>query len=391
MDLEKINKEYTKLKNDLEKMEKEIEALDKRANDLADDKILKKGYLIQAQRMGSKADENKAKAEIKKIDDELKRIAEDATNKKEDVKKIKDKIEEKVKEIKEDPKMKKHLGIVLAKQYSRKISNSEKEKEKLNQKKERLTELNELVKKHPSLGNNLIGIIGSANKIKELEKELKNMTIEIAPGVIDYKDPARADEIQNTLIPQYEAKLETNKSSLMAYIEKKSLNITKKDIEEIAENGVIDGKGNVDLKATMNKSIASLNRQTKGLEKSIANYKLAYNSLDAEYRKAIPLQRQQSQGQPSQGQPAQGQPSQDGEEKPKWYQFIKRFKNWNEKRKQKALPDGNTSPSDSAKAKEDNEFKDSLKYKIVSDLVDKMNKDNVKEAKKQVKSKDSSR
>ena len=391
MDLAKINKEYTKLKNDLDKMEKEIEALDKRANDLADDKILAKGYLIQAQRMGSKADENKAKADIKKIDDELKSIAEDAANKKEEVKKLKDKIEEKVKEIKEDPKMKKHLGIVLAKQYSRKLSNLEKEKEELNQKKEKLTELNDLVEKHPTLGNNLIGVIGSVNKIKELEKELQDMTIEKAPGVIDYKDPARADEILNTLIPQYKAKLDANKSNLMSYISRNNLKITEQDISEIAENGVIDGKGNVDLKATMSKNMASVNRQVKGLDKSIANYKSAYNSLDAEYRQAIPLQRQQPQGQPSQGQPAQGQPSQDGEEKPKWYQFIKRFKNWNEKRKQKALPDGSTAPSSSAKAKEDNEFRDSLKYEIVSDLVDKMNKDNVKEAKKQAKSRDSSR
>lgn len=386
MDLAKINKEYTKLKNDLDKMEKEIEALDKRANDLADDKTLIKGRLIVAQRLGDKAEESKAKADIKKIDDELKSIAEDATNKKEEVKKIKDKIEEKVKEIKEDPKMKKHLGIVFAKQYSRKLSNLEKEKEEASQKKERLTELDDLVKKHPTLANNLTGIIGCANKIKKLEKELKDMTIEKAPGVIDYKDPARAQEIQNTLIPQYNAKLDANKSNLMSYISRNNLKITEQDISEIAENGVIDGKGNVDLKATMSKNMASVNRQVKGLDKSIANYKSAYNSLDAEYRQAAPLQRQQSQGQP-----AQGQPSQNGEEKPKWYQFIKRFKNWNEKRKQKALPDGTTAPSGSAKTKEDNEFKDSLKYEIVSDLVDKMNKDNVKEAKKQAKSRDSSR
>ena len=85
-------------------------------------------------------------------------------------------------------------------------------------------------------------------------------------------------------------------------------------------------------------------------------------------------------------------------EKPKWYQFIQRFKNWNKRRKQQALyePELRTpepapaqvtpEPSTLEPSTERNEFLDSLKYQIMKDVVEQIETNNLKEAKKERKS-----
>ena len=88
MDLEKLNKEYLKLKSKLETINKEAEKLEERANYLAQDKKIQEAEAIKAERNGDKDAQDAAKSKIKKIDDELKKIKEAATKQKEAAKNL---------------------------------------------------------------------------------------------------------------------------------------------------------------------------------------------------------------------------------------------------------------------------------------------------------------
>lgn len=389
MDLETLNKEYVQFKSDLEKARKEIESLESKANDLADDKIIWKGKLVEAKRNKDSVAEKQAEGELKRIDTEIKAVQDDTLKKKEEMELIQAKINVRIKEIKENPEMKKHLDEVMSKKYDRKLSKLENEKEEAVEKKDRLTDLKQLVTDHPALGNNLKGILTATKEMKDLQAELDGMKMIVGTGktsAYTYKDPARANEIINTLLPQAQAKLATNKTPLMAYISKNGLNITEQDIDELAEKGfAVDGKGNIDLNSTMNKSISSLNRQIKGYDKSIRNHQIALENID---NRSVPVT-------PRTPDPITP-PEPTTSEKPKWYQFIQRFKNWNERRKQQALPEPeprtpDPEPSTPEPSSEKNEFLNSLKYEIVQDVVKQMETDNLKEAKKERKSEDMER
>ena len=167
---------------------------------------------------------------MKKVTDEIEQIKKDANDKMENVKAIQKKINDRIKEIKENPEMKKHLESVMAKKYDRKLNNLKKEKEEVEEKKEKLKAVNELVNKHPSLGNNLKGIITATKDIEKLTEELKKL---------DPKDKARRDEINNKLLPDARAKLANNKSSFMSYVSKHNMKITDKDIEELANGNIV--------------------------------------------------------------------------------------------------------------------------------------------------------
>ena len=391
MDLETLNKEYVQFKSDLEKARKEIESLESKANDLADDKIIWKGKLVEAKRNKDSVAEKQAEGELKRIDTEIKAVQDDTLKKKEEMELIQAKINVRIKEIKENPEMKKHLDEVMSKKYDRKLSKLENEKEEAVEKKDRLTDLKQLVTDHPALGNNLKGILTATKEMKDLQAELDGMKMIVGTGktsAYTYKDPARANEIINTLLPQAQAKLATNKTPLMAYISKNGLNITEQDIDELAEKGfAVDGKGNIDLNSTMNKSISSLNRQIKGYDKSIRNHQIALENID---NRSVPVTPRTPEPDPI------TPPEPTTSEKPKWYQFIQRFKNWNERRKQQALPEPeprtpDPEPSTPEPSSEKNEFLNSLKYEIVQDVVKQMETDNLKEAKKERKSEDMER
>ena len=376
MDLETLNKEYVKFKSVLETASKEIESLESKANDLADDKIIWKGKLIEAKRNSNSVAEKQAEGEIKRIDTEIKAVQDDTYRKKEEMKLIQTKINVRIKQIKENPEMKKHLDEVMKKKYDRKLSKLEKGKEEAVEKKGRLTDLKQLVTDHPAIGNNLKGILTATKEMKDLQAELDGMKMMVGKSnVYMYKDPARAKEIENTLLPKAQAKIAKNKTPLMAYISKNGLNITEKDINELADKGfAVDGKGNLDLNATMNKNISSLNRQIKGYDKSIRNHQIALENIVNKREPVTPRTTDSSTP-----------------KKTKWFQFIQRFKNWNQRRKQQALPEPESHTPNPDPSTERNEFLDSLKYEVVQDVVKNMETDNLKEAKKERKSEDMER
>lgn len=372
MDLESLNKEYVELKNELGNVSKDILALETKANNLATDKIIWNGKLAESKKIGNVANEKIAQTELKIIDDELKVVQDETIKKKDAMKRLQIKVNIRMDEIKENPEMKQHLNEVMQKKYSRKISKLEKEKDETIEKRDRLKNLRQLVTEHPSLGNNLKGVLGAQKEITDLKKELDDMKIKVGTGLVSYKNPNRANEIINTLLPQAKSKMLNNKTSLMAYISKNKLNITEKDIEELAERGLsIDSKGKIDINTTMDKNIGTLNRQIKGYDKSIKNHQIALDSIEKEEQS---LTNESS--------------SISTQNKQKWYQvLVQRVKNWYEGKSRQALPEPKIPKQtpEVVKNNENNSFRESLKFDVVKDTVDKEVSENLKQAKEKRK------
>lgn len=380
MDLEKMNGEYLKLKQKIATKEGVILAYEHKVQDLTIDKTIWTGKKAEAQKNSDHDAEKTAQEELDKIDKEIEKIQKDVLEEKEEIQKFKDEIDAKITEIKENPEMKKHLNTVLKKKYERKLAKAEKEKAELMDKKDKVEQIKQLTTEHPSLANNLKGMITAYKTAESLKKELKDLEYPAGNGIVAYSDPQRASEIQTKLLPEAEAKMTTNKTPFMDYIQKNKLDITEQDVSELVEKGIVNKDGKVDLENTFAKRTIALNKQIKGLGKSISDYTYALDGV--ENRQQNPRQQNTVQEQENSQEQENGQ---DAEEKPKWFQFIKRFKAWRDRKNQQELPEGTSEGTPKGQSKRENgsksEFADSLKYDIMQDVAKQMQQEKLKEAK----------
>lgn len=377
MNLEKMNGEYLSLKQTLEKENDKYNEYEEKINTLTDDIILWESTKVSIKRDASLTEEEKktktqeADQKILEIREQIKKIKEELIDRKANLEKIKGEIDAKIAEIKENPEMKKHLDTVLKKKYERKLAKVEKEKEELIEKKDKVEQIKQLTTEHPALANNLKGMISAYKTAESLKKELKELESTTENGIVEYKDPERANKIINELLPEAESKMQTNKAPFMDYIQKNKLNIEEKDVNELVEKGIINKNGKVDLENTFVKTTSRLNRQIKGLNKSIEDYTFAIDGKGT-IETAKPRREQQENRE------------QMNEKKPKWFQFIKRFRAWRDRRNQPELPEGGqeTPSAERKKTKSSkDEFADSLKYDVIQDITKQMQKEELKEAK----------
>lgn len=400
MDLEKLNGDYLKLKQDIEIKKGVIVAYEHMVQDLTLDKIIWTGKKTEAQKTFDYDAEKTAQDELNKIDGKIKQLQESVEQEKETIKEFQGKIDAKITEIKENPEMKKHLDTVLKKKYERKLAKVEKEKEELIGKKDKVEQIKKLTTEHPALAMNLKGMISAYKTAESLKKELESLSFTTSDGKTICTNTTRVNEITTKLLPEAESKMEKNKTPFMDYIQKNKLDITEKDVNELVEKGAVNKDGKVDLETTFVKRTSGLNRQIKGLDKSIKDYTYAIGG--AENRQQSPEQQGSAQEQEETGsfqfvkrfknwsdrqnQPEEEQEDdQDKEEKPKWFQFIKRFKAWKERRNQQELPEGTSEGTPKGQPKKEkgskNEFADSLKYDIMQDVTKQMQQDKLKAAK----------
>ncbi len=400
MNLEKMNGEYLKLKQDIEMIKRGIVSEENLIQDLTQEKIIWTGKKAEARKNFDDDAEKTAQDELDIIDGRIKQLQESLEQEKETIKKFQEEIEAKITEIKENPEMKKHLDTVLKKKYERKLPKVEKEKEELIGKKDKVEQIKKLTTEHPALAMNLKVMISAYKTAENLKKELKSLEISVGNKFFAYTNPVRANEIKTKLLPDAESKMKTNKTHFMDYIQKNKLDITEKDVDELVEKGIVNKDGKVDLETTFVKRTSGLNRQIKGLDKSIKDYTYAIGG--AEKRQQSPEQQGSAQEQEETGsfqfvkrfknwsdrqnQPEEEQEDdQDKEEKPKWFQFIKRFKAWKERRNQQELPEGTSEGTPKGQPKKEkgskNEFADSLKYAIVKEATEQMQQEKLKAAK----------
>ena len=408
MDLEKLNKQYLALKNRLKAEKTKIETEKKNIKTKETQKLTKLGdkKILEGEYDKAKINKDKnlmksKKSEIEDVDKDIEKLDSEIGDIKDIIKihenKIKgleEQINDKLKELQEKPELKKHIEEVMIKKYERQVKNGKDGKEKSTVKKEKIEKLQKLVEKRPAVKNYLIGIMNSTNEVNKLNEDLKKM------GQTDPK----ALNIKRKLITDLEEKIKKNKELLLGI---KALDFKEEDLEELLKSGIIVNKnGKIDLTTTLNKRKAQLNREIKRYTESIANHEEALKMFgrSTELNTKTTYQ-QQSQTRNMNSEPnlkpepikssdAEQENSSDPlqqsyaqqEEKTKWYQFIKRFKNWNEKRKQKALTSGGeplkgqepvqvvSEPIQEDDSQKENSFRNSLKYEIVNDLYNDIDK-----------------
>lgn len=391
MDLEQVNSDYVKLKSDLEYKKRIVSICGDELGRREDDVTIAKGKLIEAKRSGDIVEQQKAEKELQDAKVQVKMIKQSLEDWNKQVQELQEKINNRIKEVSEEPELKQYLNEVMEKQYERKITRLNKEKSLAEAKKEGQDNLRQLVSEHPALMNNLRGVMSANMQIKDLKEELEKITIRIGANVT-YSDPTKAQEI-NDKISKAQEKIGTNKKSLMDFIDKNGIKVSESDIDEaLPYKPLMNSDGTINVDATLNKNIKGLKRKIKGIDKNIKNYEIALDNIKKDKQLAAqqmdPAQQIDSDVDLSQG------------EKLKWYQFRKRFKNWNERRKQKKLeaPAKQVVPKpiQPATLKQQgtgtNPFAESLKYRsgerdangnlkddgIVWDILNKQNDDNLR-------------
>ncbi len=354
MNLEETNKEYLELKEKLDIANKEVDGISKKLRQADIEKRKHEVLYDEADMNGDTAKKDAEKAEIDKVMEEIEKIKKDLEDKKKDILVFEATINTKIDEIKQDPSMRQTMNEALEKRYSRQLKKLQQDKETAKREqfdkkseKDRYDNLKELITKHPALEMNLNGILTAKEEIKKLNDEL---------ATLDYKkDSKRIAEITGKEMKELTEKLNKNKEPLMNYINKNKINIKYEDIEKMAESGL----GLDDTINGLRKEIKGYDKRIKGYDKSISDYTVSLENVQEEME-------QEQNDTKSQG------------EKPKWYQFGKRFKNWIERKKQKNLPSPTT-------PKKPDTIKDALKYDIVQDIYKEKQTKDLQQAKKERK------
>ena len=281
---EKLDKNYKKdreaynktqrLSQNIKDLEQQLKML-KRAIEDAERKQ------IRAKEDGETSVEEEAQTEIKSKVEETKKVQAKLDKIKEVIEKNKSKVDGYIEELKKEPGFEEHVNSILEKRYNRQLAKALKEEQQVNT-------ILDLCQNHPTLANNLRGMVRAQEELDKLNKEIESLDPE--------KDKDKLDEIYDK-IDELDSKKNLNMNTFMAYCTKNHVNVDKKFLEKLIS------------------------------EKSFAHNKLG-NSNENKTQPTTKLDRLTSD--PMQGTGPKAQPP---VSKFKWYEFRKRFNAWRERRK----------------------------------------------------------
>ena len=392
MNLEELNQQYLMLKGNLTTMRANLKAAEQEVTQLISDKRIKEGELEAAKRAGDKDKQQECSKKIQQIDAAIKKEQAKAETLKGNMKYLKEQIDEKVNAVKAMPEVKKDLDIAIRKNAERQAVKKQKEikdledkDKKLDEQKAKLEALQELAKgDHTS--NFMRGMVAANQELIALGNELNSLKQPSANGLITYSDPKRASEIMNKLIPEAKKKMDANKKPLLAVIEKRKLKLTEKDLQDMLLDKAVLGKdGKVDLNQTFKKQVVDVDKQKQAITKQLEKNKKQLHKFNVAHDIAETSLSHQTSLAPT--------------DKPKWWNLVARFKNWNENRKLKKAErereelreagydvdepqpaEGNNSERES-NSRED--FTHTLKYEIVRDTMKNVMKEYSKQQEQQ--------
>lgn len=324
--------------------------------------------------------------------------------------------------------MKKHLEQVLAKRYERENRKVNKEIEEIEKGKEEtkkkieeenkkiqdIEAVQEMIKNHPSMKERLQEMLNTNNLIGKLKYQISKLDEEKDKDKIDKKK----EEIE-----KLKEKIEEDKDEIIDYSEKNKLGVKKEAIESIMKNAVYDKeKKEININASINKTKKAIEENKKKLQREFgdSNRKIKrYNSQITINEKVIISLREETtkkekkakeqnnletnkennvkiegtSNEQSKVKNVEVQQKQviKAEKKPKWFQFIKRFKNWRANRKksvsskeeQKIQVQPKVIKNEEPQKNEaKNDFTQSLKYQVVKDIAEQMQKEKLEEIKR---------
>lgn len=366
MDLKNIDEEYKKSKQKikvLDKVKQKIEELRKEITTLE-----RKIEVLDREKVWAEQDNDEKKAE--QIEENLKaplaqlKDARNSLEKLQDtIKSAQQNLDKHFAELDKNPELREHLNSVIGKKFSRQVLKKQQEKESLLSKNEQLETIKAAAQKDPYVMNTLKGIEGYLKAIEKIESKTLIVDDNVAVPFMN-----RQDETDVTVA---KAKLEMRRKDLVTYFKG---TISQEVIESLTSYDDIS------------KQIKSNIRQSKGIDKQIANYESALenigftssrnfdeNTINTTFTKEY-----------------YSNPRNLPDTQPKWYQFIKRFSNWLNKRKVEkrrldryasTLEDEEFKASVDAEAKENSSFRDAMKYDIIRDYEAKLEQDLLKSAK----------
>lgn len=360
MELENIDKDYVRSKKALDKSGKFMATLDALKKEVK--KLTRQIEDIQIEII--RANEDKDTTKVKKLQESLKAPREELKGKKQQlerleaaVQKSQATIDEKMAELSQDSALKAHLNEVIGKKFSKQLVKFQKGKDEKVKQNETLLKIQEAAKQNPNV----------MYYLKEIEKYTK--LVSKAQAIIgdSKKTPDEIAKAQQEL-PSLQAELNKARGTLAAHFKG---SISREVIDKITSY------------EDLGREIKSNERQIKGFNKQMANYGTALKNIGFE----SPLRDEQPSDRSDGSSSTTRTPSVPGSNlpatQPKWWQFVKRFKNWNAQRKERKLEElKETVPV----SKEDKEkFKNSMKYEVVRDYEEKMAADLLKQAKAQNK------
>ena len=355
MNLEEVNTNYKKLKEKLKYAEEELEKLSKEKDkyrELYDSKYTK---LEVAKMMGNDSRTKEAEKELADVEKEIMQFKYKMMKQREIAERAKTSIDLKIERIKNDPEISEQIDKALAVRYERKLNKLNKEKDKLARDKEGLVFFKDLVTIHPTIGNNLKGIISNFLKIKDIDNQIKENSY-IKNGVVRYHDMYLEATLELNRTKLIE-KVGKNADLLWAYCDKKNINKEeiKRYMEMLVGNGVVKEEGNIDLNGTFNRSINKINNEIDRHDERIEQYSILVGNKqqDIDYSE---------------------------QNKIKWWQFGKRFKNWINQIKRKRMPEQTISYQTKDAKEERKTFNENLKYDIVREVMESKSKEDLKYA-----------
>lgn len=357
MELKEINEDYTRAKGKLIKLEPlkaEIENL----------KIEQKKLLREIEDLTIakiRAQEDKDTKTVKKIEEDLKEptkklklLKEQLEEKAASLQNAQKKVDSKIEELANNPALKEHLNTVIGKKFSRQILAKDAKKETLGKQNQEYEAIKAAAKKDPYVMNTLKGIEGYTAIIA---------TINSAPLPRSQEDSVKLSQAQ--------AKLEARRNDLKTYFKG---SISEETILTLTSLNNIDTQ------------IKSNTKQIKSIDKQIANYEGALEQIGfASPRKVPNIERTSPVVPDARTSSEEGKDEKDSNlpaTQPKWYQFIKRFKNWYNKRTYEPEQDQEGTEQKQVPEKEkDSEFRTAMKYDIIKDYEAKLEQDLLKQAK----------
>ena len=380
---DKVNEEYKQDKVAYNKMQKAKSIVEKLAKDLK---------MTQREEQDAAISEIRAKEDNDKEGEKEAKLAKEAAQKKVEQIKTKieklqgklqeshDKVDSYINELKKDPEFENHLNSILEKRYNRKLKAATQEKAQVEN-------IIALCKAHPTLSNNLKGMIRAQEELEKLKEELEPLDIE--------KDKVKMEKISGEIRAMV-TKKENNSNLFIAYCEKNNVNVSKEFLENLVEEKGFarDKQCNIKLESTLNNISKGYTKQIKSYQKAIEKVPNAKVFAD---NRAVKEEIQTPLSVISGGDLEKEETSELPVPKFKWYEFRKRFNAWRERKaaekqdkkveeeSKDEAAETKVLPIEEVKQKASDKFREAYKYDIVKDYVDAQEKNIYKEASKEVR------
>ena len=217
---EKLNQDYYKYKKIYQKTQR-LQATVKNLEQQL--KILKREWQdaklkeTRAKEDGDVVTEKEAQAEAATKIKEIEEAQAKLNLIREVITKNKNKVDGYIQELKKDPEFEEHVNDILEKRYNRQLAKAIKEQNQVNT-------ILDLCQKHPTLSNNLKGMISAQEELDKLNKEIETLDAE--------KDKDKLDEIKGKIDAAF-GKKNKNMDLFMDFCTKNNLNIDREFLDNL--------------------------------------------------------------------------------------------------------------------------------------------------------------